>query len=827
MSKSNNKQDNNMSDNSTNSNQEQANTEVMSESVKHCNELCDKLQILIDSDKLTQPLLEGIKRDYIAYIANNPFEDSELEYVLNRFSRVSKTNKAFSGIGVQSLKNALKKLKEEKEKANAYTGYPDDVIKVLQRCDEELPLLNGNEQQEFKQGIWKSIFDGGFLDSHVEAIVNAVAKNVNANYKPIKAEWTNAKKRLIAEMLEEERKARQKELKIDLGPYHILDGSFCKMKRTEEGEEPIPLCNFTAKIIGEINYDDGAEKKDVYRIEGELNTGRKLPPIEVLKEKYKMMNWVSQWRFGPLVYAGQTKSDDVRTVTHMYSNNVEYSTVYTHTGWRKIDGHWYYLHEGGAIGINEPSEPIEVDLGNVAGSSTSQNLRLRDYNLSLKSNGEPLESTETKEAIKASLNLLELENIEGTKKEVMFALLSAIYRAPLNESLTVDFGVFISGLTGTFKSQVTALAQAHFGAKWNGKRFPENWTSTANSLEKQAFWIKDALFTIDDYNPTGSQNQINAYAAKAEKVFRGQANQSGTGRLRVDTSARGSYYPRGLILSTGEDIPQGHSLRARIVFLELKKGDIDKETLSKAQKQAKDGLFTLAMCEYLKWLAPQIDELRAKLEDRLFDLREEAYKATDDDTHKRLLEQLANLHIGFEMFVKFALEHKAVNQFDHDQYLNDCWQTLIELGKKQSDLQKDADPIYRFIDLLKAALSSGQAHLESTKQDDEGSVQPIDPDKHGWHINKEETGRAYYQPKGDCIGWVGEEGQIYLQGDATYKVVQTFARSQGSNIAMSNNILYKRMKEKGILASYETDKTTKRVMIHGRREIVVNRLVLK
>jgi hypothetical protein len=39
--------------------------------------------------------------------------------------------------------------------------------------------------------------------------------------------------------------------------------------------------------------------------------------------------------------------------------------------------------------------------------------------------------------------------------------------------------------------------------------------------------------------------------------------------MHADSSLRSVYYPRGLILVTGEDVPKGHSLRARLVVLEL------------------------------------------------------------------------------------------------------------------------------------------------------------------------------------------------------------------------------------------------------------------
>ena len=37
-------------------------------------------------------------------------------------------------------------------------------------------------------------------------------------------------------------------------------------------------------------------------------------------------------------------------------------TVYTHTGWRKLDGKWAYLHGGGAIGASGAVAGVETSL---------------------------------------------------------------------------------------------------------------------------------------------------------------------------------------------------------------------------------------------------------------------------------------------------------------------------------------------------------------------------------------------------------------------------------------------------------------------------------
>ncbi len=60
----------------------------------------------------------------------------------------------------------------------------------------------------------------------------------------------------------------------------------------------------------------------------------------------------------------------------------------------------------------------------------------------------------------------------------------------------------------------------------------------------------------------------------ADRIFRGAGNQAGRGRLSATLQAIPSYYPRGLLVASGEDIPKGQSLRARLWVVEIRPGDI-------------------------------------------------------------------------------------------------------------------------------------------------------------------------------------------------------------------------------------------------------------
>ena len=821
MSKSNNEQDNNMNNNSTNSNQEQNNTEVVSEHVEHCKKQCDKLQILIESDELTQPLLEGAKKDYIAYIASNPFEDSEREYVFRLFAKASKASK-LGGIGVQSLNNALKKLKKEKEKANPYTGYSDDLVEILKAC-EVLQTASGNEQRSIKKKVWKKVFKKALLDAEIKIVVNKIAEYTSANYTPINAEWKQARAKFIAEELEKQRKKRIETSGKDLGQYHILEGKFHRMALTKEGDErPVPLCNFVAEVTQEIVYDNNGEQSNAYKIAGKLCNSKKLDPLYIPSAVFKSMAWIHLWSKGPSIEAGMGTADHVRSAIDKYSGlDVPTATIYTHTGWREVgdDKQWVFLHEGGAIGAKTNTD-ISVKIGAepaavaVKSNRVSQDERLKNYNLSIDSDKQPLENIDTKEAIKASLGLLEIG--KGNSKSVDTLLLGALavtYRAPLGECIENNFTTFIVGRSGIFKSQLTALMQAHYGAQFNGECFPEGWDATVNNMEKKAFLLKDCLEVIDDFNFNGGKRELDTRIEAATRFIKNVANRSGRGRLNPDGSIRFTYIPMSLPVISAEDYPKGYSIVARAIFMEMQDGDIVAAKLSIAQENARTGLYAYAMAKYLEWLAPQINELKKTLPSKLRELRNKFAEKVTGATHRRSSTQMADLYLSLELFFRFCLHHDVLSEEEVRQKLAKAERLFIALAAEQNVQLRGADPTVRFVELLIAALSSGKAHLESTKEDNYGSVQPIDPNKYGWRIKHGEGNKPYYQAQGERIGWVGEKGEIYLQGDSAYKVIQEYARAQGDHIAMSKSTLYKRMKEKGMLLNCEGSRNTTRIKI--------------
>jgi hypothetical protein len=144
----------------------------------------------------------------------------------------------------------------------------------------------------------------------------------------------------------------------------------------------------------------------------------------------------------------------------------------------------------------------------------------------------------------------------------------------------------------------------------NARALPGSWSSTGNSLEVMAFAAKDAVLVIDDYVPQGTTADRARLNALADRVLRAQGNRSGRARLRPDASLRRARPPRGLVISTGEEVPSGPSLRARLVVVDVQRGDVNIEQLTMAQQDAAQGVYARAMSGFIKWLAPRLDQVR-------------------------------------------------------------------------------------------------------------------------------------------------------------------------------------------------------------------------
>jgi hypothetical protein len=381
----------------------------------------------------------------------------------------------------------------------------------------------------------------------------------------------------------------------------------------------------------------------------------------------------------------------------------------------------------------------------------------------------------------------------------MVPLIAAVYRAAIGGA---DYALHLAGRTGVFKSELAALAQQHYGAGLDARHLPAAWGSTANALEGLAFAAKDTVLVVDDFAPGGTTSDVQRMHRDAGRLFRAQGNAAGRGRMRADTTLRPEHPPRGLILSTGEDVPNGQSVLARVLVQEVAGGDVDAATLTACQQVAAAGEYARAMTSYIQWLAGRYPDVRAHWPALVGAFREAAY-ATEG--HRRTAAIVAELAAGLAMALVFAEELGAVLGAEIEERWPKYWAALGEAAAAQAEHQAVSDPVHRFFALLRAAITSGQAHLVNP----DGAVPPS-CQAYGWRRVGSDDVRG-----GNCIGWLDGE-DLYLESEASYQVAQRGAGVGGGSLGVSVSTLKKRLDERGLLQSTE--------MRGGKRRLDVRRV---
>ena len=221
------------------------------------------------------------------------------------------------------------------------------------------------------------------------------------------------------------------------------------------------------------------------------------------------------------------------------------------------------------------------------------------------------------------------------------------------------------------------------------------WKSTANANEALAFLAKDANLLVDDFNPTGSQFDIQKKHREADDLLRGQGNRAGRNRMRPDATLRLPKPPRGMILSTGEDVPRGQSLQARLFVHEVSPGTVNVKKLTYRQRDAARGRYATAMSGFIRWLAHSYDRARGYLKEMLPHFREEA---SSSEQHRRTPTIVAELYLGLDLFVQYAQACGALTKEEGYKLLKRGWTALGEAAAKQVAFQTHSEPVQRFLD---------------------------------------------------------------------------------------------------------------------------------
>jgi hypothetical protein len=537
--------------------------------------------------------------------------------------------------------------------------------------------------------------------------------------------------------------------------YQVVEGRICYLRTDRNGNETVvPLANFDARIAEEVNRDDGLEVAREFLITGRLSGGEELPPASVAAREYGSLGWVTgAWGARAVISAGTGTRDHLRAAIQVLSEPA-HRTVFRHTGWRKVGGQWLFLYQGGAVGT---PGGIEVDL----------DPPLDRFAL-------PAAVDDARGAVQWSLRLLECG-----PPQVMLPLLASVYLSPLASVLEPDFTLWVHGLTGSLKSELATLAQRHFG-DFSRKALPCSWTSTDNAIEHRLSMLKDVLVVIDDYAPHADARAEADQARKAQRVLRNVGNRAARGRMRPDMTGRPDRPPRGLPLCTGEMLPPGASILARLVQVEIDRDRLNLPAITSLQENG--GRLAHAMRAFIAWLAQRYESLQTTLPAARDDIRRQLRTHAG---HLRQPEAMANLYMGLDLLSRFAEETGALDAAGAQRLRDEAIVTFESLSTGLSAIVGKAsveiDPTERFIEALTTLLSQSKVRVLGKHND------PIP--------STDDT---------DVIGWTNGDEILLLPGPA-YRRVAVFLRDLGEHWNPGTRELYRALRKNEYVIPTDND----------------------
>ena len=316
------------------------------------------------------------------------------------------------------------------------------------------------------------------------------------------------------------------------------------------------LTNFNLTVQEEIEIHDQFERRKVFRCKLSIY-GREVP-LEIDAKDYaddKALRAIILETAGsqPMFYAKMAPiREAVSTLSWAGERRPARRVVTTDFGWTPSGD--AYLVPGGRItaqGFEAACDQTacRVDL---TGEELAQHLDLQA----------PLSEEELRRVKRHIVqDLLRLHH-----RRITFSLLAAVavaLLAPFAPAADL-FALWLVGLTGAGKTLLAKLFMNFFGDfPVTSGRFGA-WAATANYIQRQGFFFKNALYLVDDYKP----ELVSHY--QVQRVLQNYADRTGRGRLKADATTNTSRPIRGQLLSTGEDVPEHTaSALARSIIIEV------------------------------------------------------------------------------------------------------------------------------------------------------------------------------------------------------------------------------------------------------------------
>ncbi|TIH19267.1 hypothetical protein D0S45_03545 [Marinifilum sp. JC120] len=566
-------------------------------------------------------------------------------------------------------------------------------------------------------------------------------------------------------------------------------------KPTGDGHTSAKLSNFFTKITKEITLDDGYEEQKYYYLEGRHEDGKTFDPITWPATEFKKMGFIDS-KYGAKAICYSNQQTHLGIAIKELSKNIVYETAYSHTGFRKIDDKYHYLSAAGAMSENSINPNTSVRLEQ----------SLIHYNIPMPTRNDMAVG------MKASLKIIDV-----APDCVSFVGFIGAYRAILSEALPPEYSIFMYGHTGSRKTALARVLQAHYGKEFTSSAPLGNWISTANSTEKMIAMAKDALTVMDDYieeTISAKQAELDEFA---DRIHRGQSNKAGRTRMGASKELIEAYVPKGLILATGEQIPKGkgnaHSLRGRMVITPLTTETINNDVLSALQDAGRKGLLTASAAAVIQWIIPKIDDFKIELITRRNEYRDENDHLKT--IHDRTSDNYADLMVSLEVILQCFEDYEVITQEEKDNLLA-RGERALQLAIQRHGEFINPNPTAQYLGDIKVALNDGTMHFV----DSVNGGAPSNPELWGWKVDPVTDEMT---PQGEKGGYINKDSkEVYLLSDIAIKNYRNASQKLKRKTILTETQIHKRLSNEGLLLAADNESyKTKRETCDDRIRVLV------
>jgi len=555
-----------------------------------------------------------------------------------------------------------------------------------------------------------------------------------------------------------------------------------------DSEDDEFLTNFTLVIDEETTIHDDQEQRKVFR--GKLTIFGKAHPFEIAAGDYadnnKLKAAIMQAAGVGAVISG--RMDMVRTAISTLNwqpgkQQPLCRAVTTDLGWDE-KGTAYRVPSGRVTTdgfILADQQDMQVELG---GEELAKHLDLQ-----------PLKDDKELQRVRKHI-VDDLLQIHGSR--VTHSLLASVAVAVMGRFAAdaPPFVLWLQGLTGGGKSFAAKLFMNFFGKFPLSSGHFAGWAATANYLQRQGYFFKDALYLVDDYKP----EVVPHY--QVVRLLQNYADGTGRGRLKSDSTTNTSRPVRGLLVSTGEDVPEHTaSALARMIIIKVPQQAKDLKRGNRCQKEC--GLYSGVTADFIQHvLANNRAPVFAK---RVQTLREFYYNGiAGQQNDSRIATNFALLAAGFFEVAIYLADvwpqwKEAIRQF--------VMEDLVALRDEMVVSVQEEQPSQVFWSVLGSLVEYGIVELDDRNT------------KNG----KPVIGKACY-PRRDGIVAGRTDELFYVSTDLALAEVNKSLRAQGKpELKVTTATLLGQLRrdgrlldEDGQVLGPEDDDTTKQVRIAGK-----------